>query len=918
MMPAWDFISRKPAVNDAMAPTAKVIGSAHWRKRASMAAVASIVVYLAQCLGIGAEAEPSTPVDFERDVWPVVAVHCSACHGEHEPKGGLDLRTVNSMLRGGESGPALVKSDAEASLLLKRVVDGEMPPAGERKLSANAIEVVRAWIRAGAPAKNPSAVSPIRNEDRQFWSFRQPARPELPRVAGADRARTPIDCFLLARLEALDLTYSPDADGATLVRRAYLDLLGMPPAPEAVDAYLAGDPAMAFERLVDELLASPHFGERWGRHWLDLAGYVDTVGFDTDATNIILSEGKWRYRDYVIRAWNEDKPYNRFVIEQLAGDELYDWRAAEHFSPEMLEALTATGYLRTARDLTHEDVGVIRQNFFGIMHDTLEIVGTGLLGLTVNCARCHSHKFDPIPQEDYYRMMALLTPAYNPQAWRPVIPFAAKIEDRALPDVAPTERAAMERHNAEIDARQKELQQKLAELRSPHEKRLFDAKLAMVPEPIRADTKTALDTAAEKRTEIQKYLAGKLSASLAVKPEEVNAARSAAEKVAVAEAEAAITTAERSRKKWGKIQALYDVGPPVPTHLLVRGSEESPGAEVPPGFLRVLTCSEDDACAAIAPRSDKTSGRRMALARWITDSHSPAGALLARVMVNRIWQHLFGRGIVPTPDNFGAQGQQPTHPELLEWLSSQFVANGSRVKPLIRLIMLSTAYRQASHRDVMMSERPAAESGRADPQRVDPGNELLWHMRLRRLESEVVRDAILAVSGKMNPATGGPPILINARPDGMVVVATDRLAGQAEQWRRSIYFVTRRAYNLSLLTIFDQPLVATNCLQRDASAVPLQSLVMLNDAFLSEQSGFLASRVERVSNGSVKSRIETAFRLALGRWPNGDEAAICSELHDQQSQISLAAGATADTAAHQALVQLCLALFNTSEFLYVE
>jgi hypothetical protein len=769
---------------------------------------------------------------------------------------------------------------------------------------------------SGAKAENPKAGttsgSSIDAADRQFWSFRPLARPVVPNVAGVARVRTPIDAFVLARLEAKGLTYSSDADRATLIRRAYLDLLGLPPPPEEVDAFLADDRPDAYERLVERLLTSPHFGERWGRHWLDVAGYVDTVGFDTDATLVILSEGKWRYRDYVIRAFNDDKPFDRFLTEQLSGDEQYDWRRAEKFTPEIRDALIATGYLRTARDLTHEDVGVIPQNFFGIMHDTLEIVGTGLLGLTLNCARCHSHKFDPISQDDYYRMMALLAPAYNPRAWRPVIAYEPKVKERGLPDVSPAEQAEINRFNGEIDGRLGGLRQKLAEIKGPHEARLFDAHLATLPEVIRADTKTAIETAKEKRNEVQKYLTAKF-AGLAVKPEEVTAALSESEKRAAADLDAEIAATEPKRRKWGKIQALYDVDQPPPTHLLLRGSEETPGAEVTPGFLQVLCRSETQARPSIVSPHESTSGRRSALAHWLTNPDSPASPLVARVMVNRICQQLFGRGIVPTSDNFGAQGQPPTHPELLEWLSDRFVASGWRVKPLVTLMMTSTAYRQASRQD---SQR--ANSSGADPEKIDPGNELLWRMRLRRLESEVVRDSILAVSGKLNRTAGGPPIPIVARPDGMVMVAKDRLADPADEWRRSMYLVTRRAYNVSLLTVFDQPLVATNCLRRDSSAVPLQSLVMLNDAFLAEQAEHFANRVQQFASTSTDGRIEAAFRLALARKPNAAELASCNELLKQQTDLAVSAGAASDAATRQALVQLCQTLLNTSEFLYAE
>jgi hypothetical protein len=386
-----------------------------------------------------------------------------------------------------------------------------------------------------------------------------------------------------------------------------------------------------------------------------------------------------------------------------------------------------------------------------------------------------------------------------------------------------------------------------------------------------------------------------------------------AEKEAARTVEALLAETAASRRTWGKIQALYDVGPPPPTYFLVRGSEQSPGVDVQPGFLRVLCRSDDQAAAAARAPHDGTSGRRTALARWLTGTESPASALLARVMVNRIWQHLFGRGLVPTPDNFGVQGQPPTHPELLEWLSCELVVGGWRIKPLIKLIVTSTAYRQASRRD------HASTRSTPDPESIDPGDELLWRMRLRRLESEVVRDAILTVSGDLHRGSGGPPVPIQTRPDGLVEIAGDRLSHPAERYRRSVYLTTRRAYNPSLLTVFDQPLVATNCLERKASAVPSQSLFLFNDAFLAEQAEHFARRLERVAgHRAPAARIELGFRMALARRPLADEAETCRALLREQERLFAARGLTPSDAVHQALVQLCQTLFNTSEFLYVE
>jgi hypothetical protein len=860
--------------------------------------------------------EPQKTVQFERDVRPIVEANCTGCHGADRPKASLDLRSVASMLRGGKSGPALSPSDPDGSLLLERITQGEMPPGKARKLSTGEVSTIRDWIRSGAFAAHPgigaAPVSPVRDEDRRFWSFRPLKRPPVPTASHSLRARTPIDSFLLARLEPNGLGFSPDADACTIARRAYLDLLGLPPSLEEVDAFLADGRPGSFERLVDRLLASSHFGERWGRHWLDVAGYVDTVGFDTDATNIILSEGKWRYRDYVIRAFNQDMPYDRFITEQLAGDELHDWRNASRLTPAMRDGLIATGYLRTARDLTHEDVGVIPQNFHGIVHDTIEIVGTGLLGLTVNCARCHNHKFDPIPQEDYYRLKAIFTPAYNPQGWLPVIPTETNAKDRGLPDASPAELAEIARHNAGVDRRLAEIRNELKELKRPHQDRLFESRLAAVPEGIRAAVREAVRTPADKRNEPQKVLVRKYEAAVSVKPADVLASWSPSEQQSARTVEAEIIEIEASRRKVGKVQALYDVGSPPRTHLLIRGSEQSPGPVVQPGFLRVLCRSDAESIVASPVPYEGTTGRRTALARWLIDPKSPASALLARVLVNRIWKNLFGQGLVPTADNFGVQGQPPTHPELLEWLSCEFVESGWRIKPLVRLIMTSTAYRQASHRE----DAPVASA--ADPAAIDPGDELLWRMRLRRLESEVVRDAILTVSGDLNPAAGGPPVPIVARPDGLVEIAKEKLAIPADQYRRSIYLTSRRAYNLSLLTAFDQPLVATNCVERKASAVPLQSLFMLNDAFVAVQSDHFARQVERLSPPSPDRMIETAFRLALGRRPTGSETETCRELLQRGERLYLEAGVTGSDAAHQALVQLCQTLFNTSEFLFAE
>jgi hypothetical protein len=729
-------------------------------------------------------------------------------------------------------------------------------------------------------------------------------------VSNRIRARTPIDAFLLARLEAKGLGCSPEADRITLMRRAYLDLWGLPPAPADVDAFRADDRPDAFERLVDRLLASPHFGERWGRHWLDVVGYADTVGFDFDFNLVIQPEGKWRYRDYVIAAFNQDLPYDQFVREQLAGDEMVDWRHARTYTPEIRDHLIATGLLRNARDETHEPESNIPLVFYGVLHNTVEIIGNSLLGLTLQCARCHDHKFDPIAQKEYYQLMAFLTPAYNPANWKPVYPWKAEIKDRGLPDVSAEEQAEIETHNHALARRADEISRQRAALYRPYESRLQEPRLNALPEAIRADTLAAIQTPLDKRDAVQKYLAGKFESSLRVRPEEVKAALSESDRAADKQLDREAGDLKARRRSFGKIQALYDVGPPPPTHLLKRGNHETPGAEVRPAFLKILS-GADNTVAIAAGLPPGTSGRRLALARWITAPDTRASGLLARVMVNRLWQHLFGEAIVPSPENFGVSGEPPSHPELLEWLASEFARTGWRIKPMLRLMMTSTAYRQSS--------RPTLPRvTEADPQVVDPGNRLIWRMRLRRLEAEAIRDAILAVSGQLDVTMGGPSILTRSQTDGRVLIDEKQLPHPSARNRRGVYLLFRRTFNLSFMNVFDQPQVSVNCPRRDASAVPLQSLAMLNDPFVTEQAGHFANRVRREFGSEPDQAIRGAFRLALARLPSPVEQEICARLLGRQAAAFRAANLPAAEADHQAVVQLCHALLNTSEFLYAE
>lgn len=737
--------------------------------------------------------------------------------------------------------------------------------------------------RASAVAQS---VAPA-TENARHWSFQNVVRPSAPNVNDRSRIRSPVDAFVLAKLEERGLTFSPDADKTALIRRVSFDLIGLPPSPEEVTAFVTSTSATAYEELLDRLLASQHFGERWGRHWLDAAGYADVMSTDNDAGIIHPLENRWLYRDYVVRSFNDDKPFARFLTEQIAGDELVEWRTAATYSPEIREHLIATGFLRASSDDTFAPELNVPATRYAVWQRTGEILANNVLGLTLNCAKCHDHKYEPLSQRDYYQFLALLQPAFNPDRW-------LNPTQRQLPAVSSAEKTEIERHNAELERQAAELRKQIAERRASYEAKLFAAKLALLPEAIRTDTQAAIATAVDKRSEVQRYLAEKFGAALNVKSEEVTAALSESDKTATAEWEKQATEHLSRKKSWPHWQVTYD-GPVTPTKLLKRGNHETPGEEVAPGFLAVLspaTALDDNKSIGI------TSGRRLALARWLTDRDSTAAHLAARVQVNRMWQHLFGKGLVETADNLGVAGARPTHPELLEWLTAEFLDNGGRWKLLLKQIMTSRVYLQSS--SVAPSQTAASE--------IDPDNRLLWRMRLRRLESEIVRDAVLAVSGKLDTTFGGAPIPVEPRPDGTFVVSDKNLPTPTSPWRRSLYLLARRNYHPTILSVFDQPNLTTNCTGRESSAVVLQSLTMLNDRFVLEHAEHLASGVAEAAGSDTAKQIDLAFRIALGRPPRDSELADCAAAFARFAK---------QESEEKALIQLCHTLLNTSEFLYV-
>ena len=735
------------------------------------------------------------------------------------------------------------------------------------------------------------------DEPYRHWAFQPLAGSRSVPSINSEYARDPIDAFIVQSLMNNGLALAPQADARSLIRRVSFDLTGLPPSPIMIQEFLQDQSPQAYEALLDRLLSSPHFGERWGRHWLDNAGYVDVQGLDNDAGIISTTENKWLYRDYVIQSFNEDKPFDQFLLEQLAGDECIDWRNADQYTDETKRMLIATGFLRTAADDTSANELNRRDVHHQILERTHEVVINNLLGLTLQCAKCHDHKYEPLLQADYYRWQAFFQPAFNPDRW-------LQPATRQIPNVSAAETQKIEQHNRLLDEQIARLTGQIADVRKPFEKQVLDQKLQSLPESIRADTLTAVQTAAEQRTEIQKYLASKLEGLIKVKPEEVTARLTEAASEAINEFQRQISTCSSQKQTYQHWQAVYDAGPATPTHILVRGNPLTPGDEISPEMLSVLL-PPGASSTAIIPQFG-SSGRRLALARRLTDPDSAAGSLAIRVRVNRIWQQLFGRGLVKTTDNLGVTGANPTHPELLEWLCRAFLDDGQRLKPFLKRVMMSSTYRQSSVRN----DEPS--------QRIDPDNTLLWKQRIRRLESESVRDALLTVAGNLDSTMGGPPIPVEPRPDGSFVIKKEGLPSPTAPYRRSIYLLGRRNYHPTLLSVFDQPNLTTNCAERSTSAVVLQSLTMLNDTFVLDQAAVLSSRI-RSSTPEKERWLANLFEVTLGRMPRESEsnwcqAAMISEIEfHQQTDPQL----TTVDAEERSFTRVCHVLLNTSEFLMV-
>jgi hypothetical protein len=818
----------------------------------------SQVAMIRHWIEAGAPLTDNRPEITQHDIIPIMLRHCTVCHGRRRQEAGLDLRNKATMLAGGKSGPAIVLGKPDESLLIKKIRGGLMPPkenllnTGTRPIRESDFNRLIRWIELAAPEvfiDSDLAATPedplVDERDRDFWAFRPPRQAAVPDQG----VENPVDAFVLRKLKQSGETFLPAADPLTLLRRATFDLTGLPPTPDEVKTFEAEslrNPKSAFRTLIDRLLESPRYGERWGRHWLDAVGYADSWGGKVDADHV--RSHAWRYRDYVIVSLNDDKPYDRFLLEQIAGDELVDYEHADVITDDIYNNLVATGFLRMGPDSTSErDVSFISDRV-DVIADAIDIFSSTVLGLTMNCARCHSHKYDPIPQRDYYRLHAIFKGSYDEYDWLKPVGGSEKqykFDLRNLPHISTTERKHRDEHNGKVNRHINNLKHELnlrAEvLRETHNK---DEKQLSIDALKKLDAE--FHTLAEETDKSVK----ELQATLLPEP---------------------------------GIHALWDRGEPSPTYIYRRGDPDNPGRLVEAGVPAVLTDGKMPFEIKPPWPGAQQTGRRLALARWVTRPDHP---LTARVIINRIWKHHFGTGIVTSVGNFGQTGSRPSHPELLDWLAVEFVKQGWSIKVMHRLMMNSKTYQQNS------------SSG-------------TFGTTLKRMDAEVLRDTMLAVAGRLNETRFGRPDVVAVRPDGLVT-STESDDG----WRRSIYVQQRRKEIPTILETFDLPQMNPNCLARPESTVAPQALHLMNNAMIDQLADAFAERVFKETGNDVARQVNQVHLIAFGRRPDTEEKQIGI---DSLSRLTDLWKSEKQAAPHKkALATYCHAIFNSAAFLYID
>jgi hypothetical protein len=784
-------------------------------------------------------------VEYVRDIRPILAKHCYECHGGQKHRSGLRLDTAAAIRAGGNSGPGIVPGNSAASKLIKAVTgtdETKLMPPREPRLNAREIGLLKTWIDQGAPA--PATESPQNSSggDVRHWAFQLPVRPPVPNVQNGVWARNPIDRFILARLEKQGIQPSSEADRVTLIRRLSLDLLGLPPSLQEIEDFIIDTRPDAYERLVERFLQSPHYGERWGRHWLDLARYADSNGYSIDGPRSI-----WKYRDWVIDAFNRDMPFDQFTIEQLAGDLLPDAK---------LDQRIATGFHRNTGINQEGGIDVEQFRVESIV-DRVHTTGAVFLGLTVGCAQCHDHKFDPISQREYYQLFAFFNNSDEPIL---ELPTPEQVGQRQQ---IHDEIAALEQQRKGLETYSPAKEEQWEKRLTPEMRLKLPAALQailQVPENGRTAKQKETLTAAYRKLDFARHAVGGVGDPLPYLPiaqRQLALFRTGVEK--------RIAQLRKSEPRIVTTMVLQERQTPRTTHVHIGGDFLRKGSQVSPGVPAVLHPLE-----AHGVQARRSSGsNRLDLARWLVDPKNP---LTARVTVNRYWQHFFGLGLVETENDFGTQGTPPSHPELLDWLASEFVAQKWSVKAMHRLLVTSATYRQASR------NRPELAT-------IDPRNRLLARQSRIRLDAEIVRDGALAASGLLSPKIGGPSVF-PPQPSGVYAftqIDKDWKANtDPDRYRRGLYTYFWRSAPHPALTVFDAPDATCTCTRRNRSNTPLQALTLLNDQGFFELAQGLAARILKEAKTDDRDRIHYAFRLCFGRSPSALEENRLSELLGRQ------------------------------------
>ena len=781
--------------------------------------------------------------DYELDIKPLLQQRCYSCHGRLKHKAELRLDAGALIHKGGKHGPAIVAGQSAESLLIRRILstdEDERMPAEGKPLAPNQVALLRRWIDDGARYPKEEIIP---QTPAEHWAFQPVYRPPAPIVKEKRWSRNPIDTFVLAKLEQRGWKPAPTAEARILLRRVHLDLIGLPPTPAEQERFLQAPSAEALDRVIDELLNLPGYGERWARHWLDVVRYADSNGYERDAEKPFV----WRYRDYVVNAFNADKPFDRFILEQLAGDELPEPSA---------ETMIATGFQRLGH--WDDEPADPQADRFDQLDDIVSTTAQTFLGLTIGCARCHDHKFEPITTRDYYSMIAVFNPLQRPQKGR---------TELTLPAGTPKELAA-------LDARDREIAR------------------------LRQQTNTLTSAEIEQR----------------------------------------IRSLRGATADLPQAYILHEPSPEPPvTHLLLRGSATRPGEVVVPTVPVVLVKQQP----AFPMAGERTSQRRLGLARWIA---SPDNPLTARIMVNRVWQQHFGHGLVRTPNDFGLMGEPPTHPELLDWLAHWFVHDADwSLKKLHRMILTSATYRQASNvealkRSSVEAERNAGASGKRfnasalqrfnEPTALDPDNRLLWRFAHRRLEVEAIRDSMLAVSGQLNPKMLGPSMRPRIQ-QAALEANTDKESiwkpsVEAEASRRTLYAFIKRGLVVPMLEVLDLNDTVNSCPKRQVTTVAPQALSLFNGEFVNQQAHHFAARLVKESGNEPRQQIDLAWRFALCRPPKKTETNAMLEFRQREAKEFLADAANENRsfsdaeAQRAALEQMCRVILNLNEFVYPE